>query len=156
MIIWGFGGSKLADKGAVWPATCPNCHNGVYLHHVTTHASFRLFFVPIIPYGRKHHLMCPICQRGVRFDPKLELPRIEAAKMLLVQARTGEITDQQYRLGLEQLHNQAPATLSAPATLLPPAAPPMPAAPPLQAEPAAQTTAPAASAAKPAPFEVQP
>ena len=118
MIIWGFGGSKLTDKGAVWPATCPRCRNDVLLHHVTTHASFRLFFVPIFPYDRKHHLMCPVCRQSVQFDPKAELPRIEAAKQLLIQARAGQITEQQYMYELARLHGQAPAALP-PVTAVP-------------------------------------
>jgi uncharacterized protein YbaR (Trm112 family) len=116
MIIWGFGGSKPTDKGAVWPATCPNCHNNVLLHHVTTHATFSLFFIPLVPYDRKHHLVCPICQRGLQFDPKTELSRIEAAKQLLVRVRLGEITEAQYMFELERLRSGGPAALPQQAT----------------------------------------
>ena len=113
MIIWGFGGSKLTDKGAVWPATCPRCNNDVLLHHVTTHASFRLFFVPIVPYDRKHHLMCPVCRQSMQFDPKAELPRIEAGKQLLVAIRTGQISEEQYRRELAGLRGEAIQALPA-------------------------------------------
>jgi hypothetical protein len=119
MIIWGFGGSKLNDRGAVWPAMCPNCHNNVLLHHVTTHATFSLFFIPLIPYDRKHHLMCPICRKSIQFD-KSELPRIEAGKQLLVRARLGQIGETEYMSELEQLRSGVPAALPSPAG--PPAA----------------------------------
>jgi hypothetical protein len=111
VIIWGFGGSKVTDKGAVWPATCPRCRNEVLLHHVTTHATFSLFFVPLVPYDRKHHLACPVCSQSVQFDPKAGLPKIEAGKMLLLQARTGQISEEQYRYELARLHGQAPEAL---------------------------------------------
>lgn len=104
MIIFGFGGSKLTNRGAVWPATCTNCHNQVLLHHITTHASFRLFFVPIVPYNRRHYLLCPICQKGIRLK-SIALPQVEAAKQLLVRVRLGEITEQQYEEELTKLRN---------------------------------------------------
>jgi len=92
VIIFGFGGSKLTDRGSVWPATCPNCHNQVLLHHATTHASFRLFFVPIVKYNRKHYLMCPTCHKGPRLDAA-EVKQVEAAKLLLARVRIGELTE---------------------------------------------------------------
>jgi hypothetical protein len=104
VIIFGFGGSKLTDRGAVWPATCANCHNQVLLHHITTHATFRLFFVPILPYDRVHFLLCPICQKGMRLK-SVAVPQVEAAKQLLVKARLGEITQQQYEEELARLRN---------------------------------------------------
>lgn len=119
MIIWGFGGNKLSDKGAVWPAICPNCRNTVLLHHVTTHSTFSLFFIPLVPYDRKHHLMCPVCRNSLQFDPKVDLARIEAGKQLLVRFRMGEIMEPQYRNELAALMGQSPASLPSPAPVGP-------------------------------------
>jgi len=112
MIIFGFGGSKLTNRGAVWPATCRNCHNQVILEHVTTHASFRLFFIPIIPYDRKHYLICPVCRRGPQLTPAA-LPMIEQAKLLLARHRMGELTAEEYKAELARLSAAEPPAIEA-------------------------------------------
>lgn len=112
MIVFGFGGSKRTDRGAVWPAVCGNCRNQVLMHHVTTHASFRLFFVPIVPYNRKHFLLCPVCQQGWQLAQQ-DVARVEAGKLLLVRARMGEITEAQYGSELTMLRNPSAVTIAA-------------------------------------------
>jgi hypothetical protein len=112
VIIFGWGGSKFMDHGAVWMQTCPNCHNSGWFHYVTTHASFRLFFVPIVPYDRKHYLMCPVCNRG----PQLDDAGVETAKqamLLLARTRMGELSENEYSAELERLLNQQVAGLPA-------------------------------------------
>ena len=114
MIIFGFGGSAVTNRGAVWPATCGNCHNQVLLHHITTHASFRLFFVQIVPYNRRHYLLCPICQKGIRLK-SVALPQVEIAKQLLVRARMGQISEQQYNEELARVRSTPLPLADAPA-----------------------------------------
>ena len=112
MVIFGWGGSKFTDHGAAWRQTCPNCHNSGWFHYATTHSSFRLYFIPLIPYGRKHFLMCPICNKG----PQLTEPGVATVKQamrLLARARTGELTESQYNAELAMLLSPATAVLPA-------------------------------------------
>ena len=66
--VFGFGPGKQEDLGEVAPTACPNCHNQVFLHHVQSKKSVRLYFVPVVPYGTDHYLICPICSRGLQVD----------------------------------------------------------------------------------------
>ena len=110
MIVFGVGGGKRTDRGAVWAAKCANCQNDVLLHHVTTHASFRLFFVPIFKYDTKHFLICPVCKQGPRLD-EARVRQVETAKLLLVRARMNELTEEQYKTELA-VQNPASVGLS--------------------------------------------
>ena len=51
VVIFGFGAGSPEDQGEVAPYVCPNCHNQVFLHHVRSKKSVRLYFVPVVPYG---------------------------------------------------------------------------------------------------------
>ncbi len=112
MVIFGWGGNKFTDHGAAWRQTCPNCHNSGWFHYATTHSSFRLYFISLIPYGRKHFLMCPICNKG----PQLTEPGVATVKQamrLLARARAGELTESQYNTELAMLLSPATAVLPA-------------------------------------------
>jgi hypothetical protein len=126
MVIFGWGGGKLKDRGAVWPAVCPNCHNQVLFHYTTVNKSFRLYFVPIIPYGTKHYLMCPICSKGRELSGQGVL-LVKQAQELLARTRVGELTDEQCRFELERLRNPDAASLQPGAIQQPGAVPEMPA-----------------------------
>jgi hypothetical protein len=60
-VIFGFGPGHPEDLGEVAPCVCPNCHNQVFLHHVRSKKSVRLYFVPVValagqPFsGHPHH-----------------------------------------------------------------------------------------------------
>jgi hypothetical protein len=70
LIIFGWGGGKFHDLGPAMPGECPNCLNPTFLHLVrATRGYLRLFLVPLVPYGTKHFLMCPICTDGVELEP---------------------------------------------------------------------------------------
>jgi hypothetical protein len=72
--------------------------------------SIRIYFIPIIPYGTKHYLMCPICSKGRQLnDQGVQL--VQRAQELMARARVGEITDEQYRFELERLRNPNAASL---------------------------------------------
>ena len=64
MIIFGWGGGRPTNHGGAVPITCPNCINETVLQYTTTTQHFSLFWIPLIPYGKKHFLLCPICTRG--------------------------------------------------------------------------------------------
>ena len=70
MIIWGWGGSRPTDFGPAVPLTCPNCHNDTVFHYVSAASWFSIFFIRLIPYHRRHMLLCPICTRGVTLSPE--------------------------------------------------------------------------------------
>src|SRR5262245_53006871 len=64
IVIFGWGGGKATDLGEVAPGICRNCSNNVFFHHVMSKKAFRLYFVPIVPYGTRQHLLCPVCEHG--------------------------------------------------------------------------------------------
>jgi uncharacterized protein YbaR (Trm112 family) len=66
VVIFGFGPGHPEDQGEVAPCVCPNCHNQVFLHHVRSKKSVRLYFVPVVPYGTDDYLVCPVCSRAFR------------------------------------------------------------------------------------------
>ncbi len=77
VVIFGFGPGSPEDEGEVAPCVCPNCHNQVFLHHVRSKKSVRLYFVPVVPYGTDDYLVCPVCSRGLQVsDAQLRHVRI--------------------------------------------------------------------------------
>src|SRR4029077_5652454 len=66
VVIFGFGPGSPDDQGEVAPCVCPNCHNQVFLHHVRSKKSVRLYFVPVVPYGTDNYLVCPVCSQGLQ------------------------------------------------------------------------------------------
>ena len=66
VVIFGFGAGSPEDQGEVAPCVCPNCHNQVFLHHVRSKKSVRLYFVPVVPYGTDNYLICPVCSQGLQ------------------------------------------------------------------------------------------
>lgn len=66
VLVFGFGPGKAKDLGPVVEVLCPSCHNPVALHHVQSKKAFRLYFVPVVPYGTEDYLLCPVCNRGAQ------------------------------------------------------------------------------------------
>jgi hypothetical protein len=145
MVIFGFGSGKQEDLGEVAPTVCPNCHNQVFLHHVRSKKTVRLYFVPVVPYGTDDYLVCPICSRGLQISAA-QLPYIRSMSHAAASFRAGRLTQAQYmaqverfwqQLGVNPVGQQATPGASAPAQ---PAAPARPAAPAQPAAPAASAT----------------
>jgi hypothetical protein len=40
----------------------------VFLHHVRSKKSVRLYFVPVVPYGTDDYLVCPVCSQGLQIS----------------------------------------------------------------------------------------
>ena len=100
MIFFGWGGGKAKDVGPAAPITCPNCRNATTFHYVTSTKWFRLYFVPIIPYSRKHFLLCPVCTRGMALTS--ETARLAAGMVPITRARIAdELTEPEYQQHLE-------------------------------------------------------
>jgi hypothetical protein len=53
--------NRAHEHGPCVAATCPRCHNAVALSYVVVTRWFTLFFIPVIPFGRRRMLLCPIC-----------------------------------------------------------------------------------------------
>jgi hypothetical protein len=68
MLIFGYGPRKPKDLGPVAPARCPSCGNEVEFHLLQQRRWVSLFFVPVIPTGADHGLVCPLCQHSVGLD----------------------------------------------------------------------------------------
>jgi hypothetical protein len=170
VVIFGFGPGKQEDLGEVAPGVCPNCHNQVFLHHVRSKKSVRLYFVPVVPYGTDDYLVCPVCSRGLQIS-SAQLPHVRSMTHATGSFRARRLTQAQYLAQVEQFWrrlgvNTADRQLFAPATpTLSPGAPPattipgtppattIPGAPPATAVPDASpaTTVRAATSAPPAP-----
>ena len=143
VVIFGFGAGSPEDQGEVAPCVCPNCHNQVFLHHVRSKKSVRLYFVPVMPYGTDDYLVCPICSRGLQVS-RPQLPRVRSMSAATASFRAGRLPEAGYMAQAEQFWRQlgvnpagqqppAPPTPGAPAPARPaaraPAAAPAPAAP---------------------------
>jgi hypothetical protein len=105
VVIFGFGPGKQKDLGEVAPTACPNCHNQVFLHHVQSKKSVRLYFVPVVPYGTDHYLVCPICSRGLQVG-KAQLPHVRSMSRATASFRAGRLTEAQYLARVEQFWRQ--------------------------------------------------
>jgi len=95
VVIFGFGPGKEKDLGEVAPTVCPNCHNQVFLHHVQSKKSMRLYFVPVVPYGTDDYLMCPVCSRGLQLT-RGQLPHLRSMSRATAAFRAGRLPEAQY------------------------------------------------------------
>jgi hypothetical protein len=156
VVIFGFGEGKHEDLGEVAPAVCPNCHNQVFIHHVRSKKSVRLYFVPVVPYGTNDYLVCPICSWGLQVS-QAQLPYVQSMSRAFGSFRAGRLAEGPYMAQVETFWRQlgvnpagqqlvAPATPAAAAPAQPvPVARPAPVAPvaPASAAPAQPAAAPA-------------
>jgi len=101
VLIFGFGPGKAEDLGEVAPITCPNCHNEVFLHHVRSKKSIRLYFVPVVPYGTDEYLLCPICTNGLQIS-ETQRAQVEAMRASTVSFRRGHVSEAIYRIEVQQ------------------------------------------------------
>ncbi len=101
VVIFGWGDGKSKDLGEVAPATCPQCHNDVFLHEVESEKQFSLYFIPLGSYKKNLYLLCPICQFGVQLRPedKLTVGNMRAATSVY---RRGRVDPSHYRATVDQ------------------------------------------------------
>jgi hypothetical protein len=96
VVIFGWGGGDTKDLGEVAPARCPNCHNDVYLHQVTTNKQVSLYFVPIANYGGNQYLACPICHAGMAVDTK-HATAVQQMRAATASYRRGRVPQDHYQ-----------------------------------------------------------
>jgi hypothetical protein len=118
----------------------------VFLHHVRSKKSVRLYFVPVMPYGTNDYLVCPVCSRGLQVSGA-QLPRVRSMSAATASFRAGRLSEAGYMARAEQFWRQLgvnPAGQQPPAAASPGA--PAPARPPARAAAAAPApTAPQAA-----------
>jgi hypothetical protein len=153
VVIFGFGEGKHEDLGEVAPAVCPNCHNQVFIHHVRSKKSVRLYFVPVVPYGTNDYLVCPICSWGLQVS-QAQLPAVRSMSGTVASFRAGRLPEGPYMAQVERFWRQlgvSPAGHQVVAAAGPAPAQPVPAPPPppSMAQPPPMAPPPAASAPPP-------
>jgi zinc-ribbon family/Short C-terminal domain len=105
VVIFGFGPGHPEDLGEVAPRVCPNCHNQVFLHHVRSKKSVRLYFVPVVPYGTDDYLVCPVCSRGLQIS-SAQLRYIRSMSGATASFRAGRLTQARYLAQAERFWRQ--------------------------------------------------
>lgn len=105
VVIFGFGEGKHEDLGEVAPAVCPNCHNQVFIHHVRSKKSVRLYFVPVVPYGTNDYLVCPICSWGLQVS-QAQLPSVRSMSSTVASFRAGRLAEGPYLAQVDRFWRQ--------------------------------------------------
>jgi len=105
VVIFGWGASKGEDLGEVAPCICPNCHNQVFLRHVRSKKSVRLYFVPVVPYGTDDYLVCPVCSRGLQVS-SAQLHHVRPMSSATASFRAGRLPQAQYMAQVERFWRQ--------------------------------------------------
>ena len=95
VVIMGWGGGDTKDLGEVAPASCPTCHNHVFLHQLHSTKQFSLYFIPLGNYSSNDYLACPICRQGLqlRKEHVAVAQRMRAATSVY---RKGGVSQDQY------------------------------------------------------------
>jgi uncharacterized protein YbaR (Trm112 family) len=144
VVIFGFGPGSPEDQGEVAPCVCPNCHNQVFLHHVRSKKSVRLYFVPVVPYGTDDYLVCPVCSRGLQVS-STQLHHVRPMSSATAAFRAGRLAQGPYLAQVERFWRQlgvnpagqqvmAPASPGGPGPARPAAPAPPPPPPPAAAD----------------------
>jgi hypothetical protein len=105
VVIFGFGPGSPEDQGEVAPCVCPNCHNQVFLHHVRSKKSVRLYFVPVVPYGTDDYLVCPVCSRGLQVSDT-QLRHVRSMSGATASFRAGRLPQDRYMAQAERFWRQ--------------------------------------------------
>lgn len=141
VVIFGWGGGDTKDLGEVAPARCPNCHNDVWLHQITTNKQVSLYFIPIANYGGNQYLACPICHAGMAVEA-VHSTTVDQMRAATSSFRRGRVPADHYaatvnafwaRIGVAPSGHQvvaAPSTPAQPGAATPVTSAPATAAPP--------------------------
>jgi hypothetical protein len=141
VVIFGFGSGSPEDQGEVAPCVCPNCHNQVFLHHVRSKKSVRLYFVPVVPYGTDDYLVCPVCSRGLQVRDA-QLRHVRSMSSATASFRAGRLPQARYMAQAERFWRQLGLDPAGPLVTASPPGAPVPAQPGRPARAAASAMAP--------------
>jgi uncharacterized protein YbaR (Trm112 family) len=125
VVIFGFGAGSPEDLGEIAPCVCPNCHNQVFLHHVRSKKSVRLYFVPVVPYGTNDYLVCPVCSRGLQLS-RAQLRYLPAMSGATASFRAGRLTQADLMARAGQFWRHLGVNLAGPQPTGPAQSPPAP------------------------------
>ncbi|MDQ1465864.1 MAG: hypothetical protein QOH10_279 [Actinomycetota bacterium] len=121
--------NRVQQHGPCVAASCPRCHNEVVLTYLVVTRWFTLFFVPLIPFGRRRMLMCPICswQREVTKEAEpLALEMIE----ITARWKAHQLADDEYARRVDAFWSFTSGGAHAPESPGSPVVPPDPPATP--------------------------
>ena len=68
MIIWGYKGYEKKLGHTQSPIQCGNCEKTAPWQIIETGRKFTLYWIPLIPYGKKYYVLCPVCQYGKEIE----------------------------------------------------------------------------------------
>jgi hypothetical protein len=96
VVVFGWGGGALKDKGPGVPGLCSHCGNVVMYHHTTSTKQIRLYFIPVAPYSHKEALACPVCYHGFGLTGN-QRPLVKWMVSLTERWQQGQVSDDEYR-----------------------------------------------------------
>jgi hypothetical protein len=76
--------------------TCTHCHNTRFWLLKKESQWFSLFFIPLIPFGTKHLLQCPICGMAEQLTQD-EFQEMQAKATLNKEALSGRMKPDEYQ-----------------------------------------------------------
>lgn len=124
MLIFGYGPRSPRDHGAAAPARCAVCRNEAVFRHIVQRNWFSLFFVPVVPIGTIHMLVCPICAATVPVA-KNDVGLVEEIVRATADRDRGDLTPAAYQRLVDDfwtaITGSSTAGRSAPPTGGPPA-----------------------------------
>lgn len=94
MIVWGWGG-RTKDRGPVAPWRCATCDNVVIYRWVHTNKTFKLYWIPVVPYDSKEYLVCPRCLSAIEV-PRENLPALQLMIQVSDALASGAISEEDY------------------------------------------------------------
>lgn len=98
---------KQKDIGPAYPEICDHCNNHTYFHLVKERRWFSLFFIPILPLGKKRYYMqCRTCAVGAELTKQQATHAKDLAEATRRVAR-GELTKSQYEDAMEEFEREA-------------------------------------------------
>jgi len=77
----------------------------VFLHHVRSKKSVRLYFVPVVPYGTDNYLVCPVCSQGLQVSDA-QLRHVRSMTKTTASFRAGRLPQARYMAQVEQFWRQ--------------------------------------------------
>jgi hypothetical protein len=77
----------------------------VFLHHVRSKKSVRLYFVPVAPYGTDDYLVCPVCSRGLQVNG-VQLRQVRSMSAATASFRAGRMPQPRYMAQVEGFWRQ--------------------------------------------------
>jgi hypothetical protein len=123
LIIFGMR-NRAHEHGPCVAATCPRCHNEVVLSYFVVTRWFTLFFIPVIPFGRKRMLRCPICGWTREVTKEAEPLTIEMVG-ITTRWKQHQLSDAEYSRRVDAFWSfTTPTAAQAPEAPGPPPAPP--------------------------------